>query len=220
MTDKKKKKLIFHLATKLGWLLILLLGRLTRIKAIGFHHVKKVFAENASLLYALWHGRILVPIYLHRTEGITAMVSQHADGEMIAQTLHKLGYQTVRGSSTRGGNQAFHEMVALLNRGVVCAILPDGPRGPRHYLKPGTLYIAQQAQAYLLPVTFSSNRKIVFNSWDRFTIPMPFSRSIIIYGEPIKVAAELSPAQMEELRLRFEKTMMDLELQADEHFRK
>lgn len=218
MNKKKKQKILFYLAIKLGWLIIIFLGKLSFIKVLERHHLTKLIEENASFMFVCWHGRILIPIYLHRNQGITPMVSLHSDGEMIAQTLYKLGYRPVRGSSTRGGKRAFHDMVDVLNRGGIGAIIPDGPRGPRHHLKPGTLYIAQQTGAYLLPMSFSAKRKIVFNSWDRFTLPIPFSKSVAIYGRPIKIAKDLAPDQLEQLRLQFEEDMIRLEKKADEYF--
>lgn len=219
VNKKKKQKILFYLVTKLGWLLILLLGKLSSTTAVGRHNRERLYREKKSIIYVVWHGRMFVPIYIHRGEGITAMVSLHTDGEMIAQTLYKLGYNTVRGSSTRGGNQAFHDMVDALNRGGMGAIIPDGPRGPRHHLKPGTLYIAQQTGAFILPMTFSSKRKIIFNSWDRFTIPVPFSKCVVIYGKPIQVVKNFSAEQLEQLRRELEEQMIQLELQADEYFR-
>lgn len=220
MKKKTKKKIIFYLATKLGWLLISFLGKLCFIKLLDRHNEQKLLKMRVPIIYLLWHGRILIPIYVHRGEGVTAMVSSHSDGEMIAQTIHKLGFKTVRGSSTRGGNQAFHDMVEVLKNGGFGTIIPDGPRGPRHYLKPGTFYLAQQTGAYLLPMTFSSSRKIIFNSWDRFILPIPFSKNVVIYGKPIHVPRELSPEQFEQLRAEFEADMIRLEKRADEYFRK
>jgi len=218
MNKKKKKKILFYLAVKFGWLVILLLGKLSSIKIVGRHHVEKLLEKKVPFIYVLWHGRILLPTYILRNQGVTPMVSHHADGEMIAQTLHKIGYLTVRGSSTRGGKKAFHNMVNVLNQGGHGVMIPDGPRGPRHYLKPGTLYIARQSGAYLLPMCFSAKRKIQFNSWDRFILPLPFSKSVVIYGAPIKVPKNLSQEQLEQLRVKYEQEMIHLEKKADEYF--
>lgn len=215
---KKKKAILFYLATKLGWLLILLLGKLNFIKLVGRHYIDKLLKNKVPLIFVLWHGRILIPIYVHRNEGIIPMVSLHSDGEMIAQALHKLGYQTVRGSSTRGGKKAFHDMVEAIARGKVGTMIPDGPRGPRHQLKPGTLYIAQQTGACLVPVSYSAKRKIIFNSWDRFMLPLPFSKCVMIYGKPLQIPDNLSQVQLEQLRKKFEKDLIDLESHADQYF--
>jgi len=218
MGRKKKKKILFFLATKFGWLIILLLGKLSFIKIVGRHHLENLKKKNVPFIFVLWHGRILLPTYIHRRQGITGMASLNTDGEIGVQIVHKLGYQSVRGSSTRGGKKAFHDMVDVLNRGGTGTMFPDGPRGPRHYLKPGTLYIAQQAGAYLLPLCFSAQRKIQFNSWDKFVVPLPFSKSVVMYGNPIKIPKELSQEQLEQLRKNFEEEMIQLEKKADEYF--
>ncbi len=221
MLDRKtKKKLTFYLATKFGWLFILALGKTLFIKEKGKKHLNQLIRENKNYIYALWHGRIIVPIFVNRNEKICPMVSLHADGEMIAQTMQRLGFNPVRGSSTRGGKKAFHDMVNTIKQGVVGAMIPDGPTGPRHKFKPGTLYLAQQAEAYLIPTTFSANRKFVFKSWDRFVLPKPFSKNLMLYGKPLKVPKNISAKSLALLRADFEQQMINLERQADEYFRK
>ncbi len=220
MDKKKQKKILLYLGIKLGWLIILVLGKLIFIKEKNKKYVRQVQEKKAKFIYVLWHGKILVPIYVHRGEKIVPMISLHDDGELIAQTIYKLGYRPVRGSSTRGGQKAFYEMVRRINQGAVGTMIPDGPKGPRHQLKPGTLYIAQQTDAYLLPISYSSNRPLIFNSWDKFMLPLPFSKNIMIYGEPIKVPASTSARELVKIRASLEKQMVELDLQADEYFRK
>jgi len=218
MKNKSMQKIIFFLATKLGSLFIKALGKSIRVTVVNKEYRDALYKENARILFVLWHGRMFMPIFCHRNQGITAMVSQHADGEMIAQTVHKLGYRTVRGSSSRGGNEAFHNMVSVLKTGAPCAIIPDGPQGPRHKLKPGALYISQQSDAYLCPITFASMRRKEFRSWDRFYLPAPFTNSVLVYGEPMRVPQNISAEEMEIIRQNFEARMIDLEKQADDYF--
>ena len=220
MNKKKKQKILIFLATKFGWLFILGLGKLLFIKEKGRRHLNKLLEKKGRFIYVLWHGRMTTPIYIHRKEGVCPMISLHADGEMIAQTMNRLGFQPVRGSSTRGGKKAFYEMVSKLRNGTVGAMIPDGPNGPRHKLKPGTLYIAQQADAYLLPVTFSANKKIVFKSWDKFMLPLPFSKNVVLYGKPVRIPQDISPRELVKIKNKFEQQMITLEQQADENFRK
>jgi lysophospholipid acyltransferase (LPLAT)-like uncharacterized protein len=215
---KWTKRLLFWLATRLGWLAILLLGHLTRLRFHGREHFEKLRDSRQPFIYCIWHGKILMPIFAHRHEKNCAMVSEHTDGEMIAQTLHRLGYITVRGSSTRGGSRAMIAMIRTLKGGGAGAIMPDGPQGPRHVFKPGTLVIAQRAQAYILPFTFASTRAWVLRSWDRFTIPKPFSKSVAYYGEPIAIPAVLTEDEFESIRLMVEQKMLDLEEQAEAYF--
>ncbi|MBN2089745.1 lysophospholipid acyltransferase family protein [candidate division KSB1 bacterium] len=217
---KIKKKIIFFLATRLGWLLIWFFGKLTRITVINQHYWDELVDRKTGFLVLLWHGRIVLPIFHHRWQGVVAMVSQHDDGEMIAQTVEKLGFTTVRGSSTRGGRQALMAIVRELKKGKIATMMPDGPRGPRHEFKPGAIYIAQLAHVPILPMTFSANLFFEFRSWDRFMLMKPFSRSIIMYGEPYHVPARLEPSQLETVRAELEIRLNELEDAADAYFRK
>ncbi len=215
---KWRKRILFWLTTRCGWLVILLLGKLTRLRFHGREHFEKLRAQQQPFMYCIWHGKILVPIFAHRYENICAMVSEHSDGEMIAQTLHRLGYITARGSSTRGGSRAMIAMIRALKAGGVGAIMPDGPNGPRHVFKPGMIAIAQRAQACVLPFTFASTRAWVLNSWDRFTIPKPFSKTVAFYGEPIAIPADLAENEFEAMRQMVEQKMLALETAAENYF--
>ena len=136
------------------------------------------------------------------------MVSEHRDGELIAQIIHKLGYRTAQGSSTRGGRKAFVEMVRSLREGSGGAMLPDGPKSPRHCFKPGTMLMAQRAQVPMIPLSFGANSAWIFHSWDRFTVPKPFSKSILCIGEPIWVDKGVKGVQFESLRKSVEQVMI------------
>ncbi|MBN2011356.1 lysophospholipid acyltransferase family protein [candidate division KSB1 bacterium] len=219
MNKKRKQEILFYVATKFGWLLILLLGKLCSIKTIGHHYWRELVSQKKTIIFVIWHGRILLPIYAHRNQGISPIISLHADGEMISQTVERLGYKPIRGSSTRGGNKAFHESVVMLKNGGTSAIMPDGPKGPRHRFKPGTLYLAQKTDGYLIPLTFCCKRKIEFKSWDRFNLITPFSKAILIYGKPVHVPSDISKNELEYLRIKIEADMIAYEKQADEYFR-
>lgn len=213
-----KQRLLFFLAVRCGWLAILALGFLSRIRYVGREHFEWLRDNRKPFIYCIWHGRILLPIFVHRYENIQAMVSLHDDGEMIAHTLHRLGYITARGSSTRGGQRAMIDMIRTLKNGGVGAIMPDGPKGPRHQFKAGPVVIARRAGAYLLPITFSANRKKQFKSWDKFTVMLPFSTSVAMYGEPVAVPADATPDEIERIRQDLEKRMVELEQRADAYF--
>lgn len=214
----KKDELIFLLATRLTWLIILLWGRLTRIKVVGRHHWEWAIRQNQGVIAAMWHGRLLLPTYCHRDEKIIPMVSQHRDGEMIAQTVERLGYKTVRGSSTRGGHEAYQEMLSALNHGKICAIMPDGPKGPRHRLKFGVVLLAKQANAIVVPLSFASSRKFKINSWDQFVLWKPFSKSVLMYGKPIIIPRKITKKQVAEYRQLIEARMVALEQKCDAYF--
>ncbi len=220
MDKKKKKQILQYLAVKLAWLLILAFGKTARLCVRNEKNRRKAFTDGRPVIVLVWHGKMLAPIYVFRNFQIVAMVSEHGDGEIIAQTILRLGYKTIRGSSTRGGQRAFREMLKALKRGEHSTILPDGPTGPSQVMKLGAILLAQRSGALLLPVTFSAQKPIIMNSWDGFTMWWPFSRVAVVYGEPMHLPKKLGPAQLEDYRQMVEQAMNKLQQEADDIFRR
>jgi lysophospholipid acyltransferase (LPLAT)-like uncharacterized protein len=219
MNKETKKRLLFYLATRLTWVFILLLGGSGRASVRHRRYYRQVMQARKGFIIICWHGKMLFPIYVHRNLGICAMVSEHADGEMIAQTIERLGYTTVRGSSTRGGVKAFVQLLVQVKKGVIGCVLPDGPRGPRHELKPGAVLLASRSQRPLLPMTFAAQKPIVMKSWDRFTLWKPLSKLCMLYGAPIEVPPNLDDSGLEHWQRIVQARMDTLEAEADAVFR-
>lgn len=209
----RRDKILIAAISWLAWVVLRALGMTWRYRILCAEHHSKLTERRLPFIISTWHDNIMAPIYHHRGEGIMPMVSRHRDGEMIARTLSLFGYHPIRGSSTRGGGEAFHEMVKALANGRTVSVMPDGPRGPRHEYKPGTILIGSRAGAWLLPLTSDAKPKIAFKSWDRMKLPLPFARVVLRYGEPIQVPAELDGERLESFRLEVERAMNDL----DEH---
>ncbi|MBN1541461.1 lysophospholipid acyltransferase family protein [candidate division KSB1 bacterium] len=202
------------LSIKLVWLLILFFGNCARIRLKNRIRFDRLAEKKRGFLIVLWHGKMLLPIFVHRGQDITAMVSEHRDGEMIARSIHRLGYRTVRGSSTRGGLRAFQQMAARLRKAEVCALMPDGPRGPRHRLKMGTVLMAQRSGCPILPMTFAAKWAVTLKTWDGFTLWLPFSKTCVLYGKPLYVPPQLSAEEMELWRQKIENALNRLEEEA------
>jgi lysophospholipid acyltransferase (LPLAT)-like uncharacterized protein len=209
------QKLRFFLIRMLGALFILTLGGTWRLRIRGLAYERSVRARGHRPIYAFWHGRLLGLAYSHRDRKIQIMISEHADGEIIAQVAGLLGIGSVRGSTTRGGLRALRALGRKLLKGFAVAITPDGPRGPRHVLQSGAIYIAMRTGHPLLPLTSSGWPRWTFNSWDRFIVPRPFSNVLVCFGEPFYVPPNLNEKQREEYRRRFEKQMVELVETAD-----
>jgi len=218
MNRKTKKKFIRTISTKCSWLLILLLGRVGRYKVLNKHYLFSAEQNNKPYIVITWHGRMLLPIYVLKNRALIAMVSEHGDGEIIAKTIERLGYKTIRGSSTRGGSKAFRNMMRALRKGHPCTILPDGPQGPRQYMKLGAIRLAQRTNALLLPLTFSAKKPITINSWDRFTLWWPFSKLYAVFGEPVQIPKNTTRSELEQYREHIEKRMNKLVEEADALF--
>ena len=170
---------------------ILLLHRSTlRVERAHFDRYVKLKARGVPILFALWHGRMFLSIQAHRDEGIVTMASRSRDGEIIAGWLERNGYSVIRGSSTRGGAEAFREMVRRVRAGSTAALTVDGPTGPPRVVQPGIVELARMTGGWILPITYSSARPRFLSSWDRYLLPMPFSRNVVLYGEPFPIREE------------------------------
>ena len=163
-------------------------------------------------IYCVWHNRLalcMIAYYSYvkkrnHTPGMAAMVSASRDGGFLTAILECFKVQPVRGSSSRRGSQALLELTTWAERGYDLAITPDGPRGPCYVVQEGVMSLAQLTGLPIVPVSYGLNWKIRVKSWDRFQIPLPFSRCEIIYSKPIRIPHEATDAEREELRQQLE----------------
>jgi len=214
-----RDNMLLFFASLIGPILIFLLGKTLRIKWIGEENLNPIREGKGRVLYAFWHGRMLILSYSHRWQKIHVLISQHRDGELIASIIERLGFATIRGSTTRGGTKAIFEMAKKGVDGYDVAITPDGPKGPRFKVQPGTIYVAQRSGLPILPVTNSAKSRWTLSSWDGFLIPKPFSKAVIMIGEPIYVSPESTPQELEEKKEELEKKLVELTQKADSYFR-
>jgi len=143
-------------------------------------------------IYALWHAQQLPLTLRHRRENIAVIISQHRDGEIIARMVEGIGYRTIRGSSTRGGSRALRELGMAAAEGHPLAITTDGPQGPARRCKPGAIIAAARTGFPIVPIGAAAVRAWTFDSWDRFTVPLPGSVVFVSYGEPLAVPTDVS----------------------------
>jgi lysophospholipid acyltransferase (LPLAT)-like uncharacterized protein len=166
-------------------------------------------------IYCVWHNRLALCLKAYygyvkphaATPGLAAMVSASKDGGLLAAILECFRVQPVRGSSSRRGPQALLELTSWAERGYDLAITPDGPRGPRHIVQEGIMSLAQLTGLPIVPVSYNFGWKIQLKSWDRFQIPLPFSRCEMIYEKPVRVPREATAAERENLRQELERVL-------------
>lgn len=168
-----------------------------RVERMHFDRYLALKARGVPILFTLWHGRMFLSIQAHRHEGIVTMASRSKDGEIIAGWLERNGYSVVRGSSTRGGSEALREMVRRIRGGENAALTVDGPTGPPRKTQPGIVQLARLTGGWILPITSSSAKPRFLSSWDRYLLPMPFSRNVVLYGEPFPIDAGESEEEAE-----------------------
>jgi lysophospholipid acyltransferase (LPLAT)-like uncharacterized protein len=182
-------------------------------------------ADGGKLIGCIWHGRFSL---IHKmwafgpgTAKAKMLISQSREGGIVAHTSRTVGAEVIRGSAAKrgqqkGGVEAMRAMARHIEGGGVIAMTPDGPRGPRMHVKRGPIQLAKLAGAPLMGVTWSTSNRIVFDSWDRFILPLPFGRGALIWTDPIAPPAkDASDTEFEAVRLKLENEMNRIAAEAD-----
>lgn len=183
---------------------------------LGKDYPDTYWRQNKPVVACFWHGRLLMMFKVwFGQHKLHMLISSHPDGQIIAQTTQNFGYGWIVGSSNRGARKALFDIIKTLKKGESIGVTPDGPRGPRSRVSLGVVHMARLGNAALLPVSYSANRGIFMKSWDRFFLPLPFSKGVVIYGPMIEVVD--SPKSDEELRLQLEKSLEEITQKADLH---
>jgi lysophospholipid acyltransferase (LPLAT)-like uncharacterized protein len=190
-------------------LYIRMLARLVSWKRDYHPEARALIEGQGPFIACFWHGRMLMmsAAWPNDPKDMHLLISLHRDGRLIADAVQKLGYAVVEGSSRRGGLQAFLEMARVLKEGKAVAITPDGPRGPRMRVKPGILKAAQFSGVPIVPIAGSASSRWMLKTWDRFLIPKPFSKGILLAGEPLRVGRELDEKALDTLRADLEQRL-------------
>jgi len=212
MIKEKFKHFVYRYVLPYGGLFLIKIISMTyRVKMVDAHNEKEILDGEKRLVYASWHQRFFPGITFFSTrKPIAIIISKSLDGEMIARAVDILGWYPIRGSSSRGGKEALAKIKELARSNYKVGHIVDGPRGPFGVVKPGLLKIAQAGKLPVVPTITSAENKWIFNSWDRFMVPKPFSRIIIRFGNPIQVPSELNEREFEEKRCEIEDRLKNL----------
>ena len=167
---------------------------------VHFHSRPGTNPSDKSLeerfIYCIWHDEFLVPTFVGGTKP-AALVSKHHDGSFLASAFEVLDIKPIRGSSSRGGAEAIKQLIELVDDRHIC-ITPDGPRGPRHKLKAGIVFIASKAGRRIVPSIYAADREWrIKGSWTDQMIPKPFSNVHLFTADAIDVPADLSREQID-----------------------
>ncbi len=199
--------------------LVRLLGITLRLRVSGIEPLLPYWSARRPLIYAMWHGRILMVPWLNarlrRTRGARAprvLASRSADGELVARFVRQFGLAVVRGSSSRGGAAALRGLVAALETSEDVAVIPDGPRGPRERAQPGVVALAALSGAPVVPLAFAARPARRLATWDRFLIPAPFARAAAVFGAPLSMPRD---ADRERMRSEVERALNAVTAAAD-----
>jgi lysophospholipid acyltransferase (LPLAT)-like uncharacterized protein len=201
--------------TFLGYWIILFIGKTMRWRVEGWENLEKVHRNGKQFVGAFWHNRIFMTSYYFRHRNIVAMISRNRDGEYIARVSRRLGFGMARGSGSRGSRRAVVEMLRALRRNRDVFFTLDGPRGPRYIAKPGAAYVSCKSGHPVLPFTISVEKKWTMGSWDRFIVPKPFSRALVLIGPAMDGVPDAGDAEIKDMVDRIQEAMDNLCRRAD-----
>lgn len=186
-----------------------------RVTVIGKENEDQFLRQGKPILFVSWHQGLLYYIYHFRNRNGIVMVSRSKDGEIIARIMKKFGFQTARGSSSRGGKEAMNYMIDVINE-THCSggLVADAPRGPFGIAKMGIIKIAKETGLPLIPVMCWAKRKILAKNWDRTLIPLPFTRMVFYYAAPIFIPSDITGEQMEIKRIELTDQLNQMHIEA------
>jgi len=203
----------------IGSIILSVWSRTVRIEFVNKAVPDRLASEGKNIIYAFWHGRQFLLFHSHRNTGIVIPASESRDGEIQARILKWFGFDVVRGSSKRKGDRALLGLVDGLRKGKSLALAVDGPRGPIYEAKQGVMYLAGKLNKPIVPVITSAERFWLLEKiWDKYLLPKPFTRGVVMYGEAIIVNG-ISEEELERKRKELEAALNSLMAQADGYYK-
>jgi lysophospholipid acyltransferase (LPLAT)-like uncharacterized protein len=204
-----------RLIGSLVWAGARLVGKTLRYRVEGLQAYDDVAREGGAVLIT-WHGRTFVPANYFAKRGWWAIISLSRDGDIQNCVFRGFGFNTIRGSTGRGGVRAALEAAKRVREGGYLALTPDGPRGPKGSFNEGALLIAQKSGRPVIPVGISARPRKLLPTWDDYLIPLPFARAALVVGQAVTVPTELTPEEGEALARTLSAEIDRLERRAEE----
>jgi lysophospholipid acyltransferase (LPLAT)-like uncharacterized protein len=215
------RMLVYRIAVVIAYWLGRFFWATCRIEARpGFETACAAVRESGAVIPVYWHQHMLFGVrgLLDLVpEGLKAgfLISPSVDGTAPAMLVERLGGHVLRGSSTATGARALRDYYeTIVKQRISPAITPDGPKGPAHEFKPGAVLLAQITGKPILPLSVAASHTLRFRTWDRFELPLPFSRVVIAYGEPVRMPRAVDPAKLGELQQQMAATLVALQAAA------
>ncbi len=187
-----------------------------RLEKLLIHPETKHLLDDlhSKFICASWHNRLFYAVFsiestiLSKGHDVLAVVSASKDGEYIARIDKYFDrYYAIRGSSTRDARVVLKKLIRYVQQNFKPYILPDGPTGPKYKIKPGLSFLSKRLNLPIIPICYVAEKEwILTKSWDHFTIPKPFTKLIVEYGEPISIPENMD---LEEGTIFIEKKMME-----------
>ncbi len=191
-----RQRIVLRIIIWLGYGVIRLIGPTLRV-AVSYEEGAQKTLDERPLIASFWHSCMIPATYIFRDMGIRVMSSDSYDGQYMGRIIHKFGFLAVKGSSSRNAVRALLGLRRALEEGWTVAFTLDGPRGPRHKVKPGPVALARSSGLAMTMFHAAVDRAWVLNTWDRLMIPAPFSRVLVRVGKLIPVPKNVTDEDLE-----------------------
>jgi lysophospholipid acyltransferase (LPLAT)-like uncharacterized protein len=178
------QRLVLAVVPRLVWALLSVIGRTWRFEVIAEEGATALplGVGAGAEIFCFWHQCVLPCTFYFRRSGASIIVSQSFDGELIARALELFGFKTARGSSSRGAREGLDGLKAAIESGGPAVFTADGPRGPIYQTKNGPIRLAQMTGARIGVFHLQPQRAWIMRSWDRFLVPLPFTRIAVSWA--------------------------------------
>jgi lysophospholipid acyltransferase (LPLAT)-like uncharacterized protein len=197
-----------------------LIGRTARYQVREHVPLSRIQATGRPLIVAAWHGMtMMLTSYLAATQDLdryVLIVPDDPRGVVLSAWAHQLGIAPFPISMKADSMVAARRLLALirqLGQGRILYVNPDGPYGPSHEPKGGVVYIARKAGATIIPTASFTATGVRIPRWDRYTVPFPFSRISVVFGEPLEIPPDADP---EHARALVRQRLNDVEQAAED----
>lgn len=189
-------------------------------KVIGADVAERIVADGRVYTPCYWHQQHvlctkLMREWIKRGFRTSFLISSSVDGEVPARVARAWGAEVIRGSANQTGTLVLRDMQESFRRGVSIVVTADGPNGPQHEFKIGTVLMARIAGIPMVPVACAADRAWYLDRWDEFMIPKPFARVVLAVGEPVVVPPDTPLNQLERYRARMQEAIMSLMHQSE-----
>lgn len=204
--------MLLNLIPTIAYFIINFISKTLRFELDNIEYILEEKPKGKNFVFAFWHNQFFVMPYFYRkylkNSHISVLTSLSKDGEYISRVVEKFGFNAIRGSSSRGGENAIRLLIRQLEQGIDVAVTPDGPRGPRHKVQQGVIALAELSGCSIIPVGYKATCKKVLNTWDKFIIPLPFSKGRFVTADPIHIPRDISEADKKQYKIKLENALI------------
>ena len=181
--------------------------------------ISKSWTGEEPVIVAFWHNRLLLMPFCWKSKSpFHMLISKHSDGNIISNIINFFGISSIRGSSSSGGSMAIRKLLEVIKSSSSVGITPDGPRGPLFKANKGSITLSQLSGVKIIPVSASVSRKKTINTWDKLVFPLPFSKGICIWGEPIIIPRHLKENEKLTYIQKLEDSLNNIIVKTEKHF--